>query len=213
MSKSDILAVFDQLIHQQPALASSIQPLLPRPSPSTFLLQLPILENNVLSCIPQQSRPEYVLSRVKTVLDNYVAEFRLALQSFNVASEHVSSAFTFLQSLTASLQRLQRALPPSNPSLATLVPNLFNAWHLFLSKVSSSVNVHGKILGADFVQRMFDDIQSLCDALPHQNHNPSDTSPTECHRFMHGVAERLNKEIGWLASRRSRDSTVEMEEL
>lgn len=211
MDKAELLNVLGSLMTQSPNLVPQVQALLPRPTPATFMALLPALETAVLSCIPAQSRPEYVMNRVKSSLEGYVAEARSALQSFNVAAEHPSTSFAFLQGLTASLQRLERALPPANTALNSLVPTLFNAWHLFLSRLSASVNQQGKILGADFVQRMFDDVQVLC-ALPPQQGSDS-------HRFMVGVAERLNKEIGWLASnssgnsRRSRSSTADMEEL
>lgn len=193
------------ILNQHPTLVPQVQALLPRPSPAAFVARLPALESSILSCIPTQSRPEYVLSRVKVALEAFVAETRMALQSFNVASEHASSAFAFLQALTSSIQRLERALPPANAALNSLIPTLFNAWHLFLSRLSASVNQQGKILGAGFVQRMFDDVQSLCAVPPQQG--------SDSHKFIIGVAERLNKEIGWLANRRSRSSTVEMEEL
>lgn len=205
LQQPELLNLFQSLMAQHPSLVTSIQDHLPRPSPSNFLPHLPLLESTVLRSIPAQSRPEYILSRVKVALESYVSDARLSLQTLNVAAEHPATSFTFLHDLTASVQRLERALPPANPSLGQLVPMLFNAWHLFLSRLSTSVNTQGKIVGAELVQRMFDQVQQLASA--------EGNADGESHRFMLGVAERLSKELGWLANRRSRSSTVEMEEL
>ncbi|GAA6041722.1 hypothetical protein JCM8097_003102 [Rhodosporidiobolus ruineniae] len=231
LDKPSLLTVFSKLLSTSPHLASTISSLLPTPSLSILLASLSALERAVLSALPTGAflRPDYIWGRVRLPLEEYVAEARRFLALFVPAQPpppgastseedltHPSTAFQFLHALTASLIRLEAALPSPPPApasaaaspnpLAThLTPLTLNAWHTFLTRLSVAVNSHGRVLPSSLLTSWFSRIDELCPAPP----SPFDAfrvsaggAPGEgaggTRRAMEGVRERARREVGWL---------------
>ncbi|GAA5905449.1 hypothetical protein JCM6882_003164 [Rhodosporidiobolus microsporus] len=136
---------------------------------------------------------------------------------------HPSLAFQFLHALTLSLTRLESALPPPpssssstpasnpnpNPLAAHLLPALLNAWHLFLTRLSQSTNVQGRVFPQSLLLSWFAGWDELCLLPP----SPLDAfrgaaaagggggsrdGQGGVRRLMEGVRERARREVGWL---------------
>ncbi|BGP13128.1 hypothetical protein JCM10213_000869 [Rhodosporidiobolus nylandii] len=225
LDKPSLLNVFSKLLTTSPHLAPTIAALLPTPSLSSILDMLTTLERSVLAALPTGAflRPDYILSRIRAPLEEYVSDTRRYLGLFvppqpgtSATSEedltHPSTAFQFLHALTASLIRLEVAMPPSPPSSATnpatanplashLLPALLNAWHLFLSRLSASINQHGRVLPSSLINGWFTKLDELAPLAP----SPFDAfraggaqPHSEVRRLMEGVRDRARKEVGWL---------------
>jgi len=80
------------------------------------------MERKVIEALPVGSnlRQEYVWSRIRAPLEDYIAEARLALSQFcpspssmapSHEEAHPSATFTFLYTLTASIRKLEVLLP------------------------------------------------------------------------------------------------------
>lgn len=189
LDKPALLDVFSRLLSTQPALAPLISTLLPSPSLSTVLSTLSSLERAITAATPTGAfvRPEYVWSRVRVPVEDFVTEARRFLGLFVPAQahpsghtvteedlSHPSTCFEFLEALTRILLRLEAALPavPVSPSTTTssassnplalhLLPLTFNAWHTFVTRLSNAVQSHGKVLPNSLVQAWFDRLDSL----------------------------------------------------
>lgn len=130
---------------------------------------------------------------------------------------HPSTTFQLLYSLASSLRRLELALPSPPPSSTTttlanqaplsihLLPLLINSFHIFLTKLSNSVNQEGKILSASILRNWFDRLDELCVASP--GITTTSTAPTStlsgrregmAKKALEGVRDRMRKEVGWL---------------
>lgn len=152
LDKPALLDVFSRLLSTQPALAPLISTLLPTPSLSTVLATLASLERAVNVATPTGAfvRPEYVWSRVRVPVEEFVTESRRFIGLFVptqpplpaaghtviIAEEdlsHPSTCFEFLEALTRALLRLETSLPavPPSPSPAPSSP-------AFLSSSSST---------------------------------------------------------------------------
>ncbi|GAA5856379.1 hypothetical protein JCM8547_008712 [Rhodosporidiobolus lusitaniae] len=238
LDKPSLLTIFSKLLTTSPHLASTISSLLPTPSLSTILDALTSLERSVFSALPTGAflRDDYIWSRVRVSLEEYVAESRRFLGLFVPThasagsagtSEddltHPSTAFQFLHALTSSLLRLEAAFPssssPSSTSFASpsssssaspsplqahLTPLLLNAWHLFLTRLSSSINTSGRLFPHPLILSWFLRLDELCPAPP----SPFDAfrqggggggkeGGRETRRLMEGVRERMRREVGW----------------
>lgn len=142
LSKPALLGILHSLLSQQPDLKAVITSLLPAPSIEAFTGALAVAERKVLDALPVGSnlRDEYVWSRIRTPLEEYVAEARAALSQFCIpisagststfpsgdeasAAIHPATTFNFLFELTQSVRKLEVILPraplPFGSSYAT----------------------------------------------------------------------------------------------
>ncbi|GAA5971421.1 hypothetical protein JCM11641_008346 [Rhodosporidiobolus odoratus] len=247
LDKPSLLDVFSKLLSTSPHLASTISALLPNPRLSTILTTLSTLEQSILTALPTGAflRDDYIWSRVRLPLEEYVAEARRFLGLFvpthassataglNALSEedltHPSTAFQFLHGLTLSLIRLEAALPPSpspsytatptsasnpNPLTAHLVPPTLNAWHLFLTRLSHSINTSGRIFPSSLMTTWFEKLDEISplpvaplDAFRVPVPNGVQGGPSGgVRKLMEGVRERMRKEVGWLVGYKSAPS-------
>ena len=123
-SKATLISILSSLLAQQPQLKHNIIALLPPPSLETFTTSLQEHERRVLDALPvggSTLRQEYVWSRIRTPLEDYISEARLALSQFCPSSSaqtpddgnlsHPSSTFAFLFTLTQSVRKLEDMLP------------------------------------------------------------------------------------------------------
>lgn len=167
---------------------------------------------------------EYV-SEAKTFLAAFTTTPPTSTGSSHSAGEdeigHPATTFAFLHALTSSLRRLEVALPAVNsppstpgahaswPSQATsgsghnplashLLPLTLNSWHIFLTKLSTSVNTEGRIISAQMLRGWFTRLDELCVASP----NVSGRKEGLAKRALEGVRERMRKEVGWLVGMR-----------
>lgn len=211
------------LLQTQPNLRPSIVALLPAPTLASTLSALAELERAITAALPSGSgaRAEYVWGRVRKPVEDYVAEARSYLSSFTAAINatgsgavaddnlsHPSTTFAFLYALTSSLRRLEVALPPAPSSplaggTATalsshLLPLAINAWHVFLTRLSTSVNTEGKIMSASTVATWFQRLDELCVASPTVAGRGEGAARKACE----GIRDRLRKEVGWLVGLR-----------
>lgn len=210
-----------------PHLASTIASLLPTPTLSTILDSLSALEGAVIAGTPTGAflRPDYIFSRVRLPLEEYVSEAKRYLSLFVPAQQptgtlsednlaHPSTAFQFLHALTSSLLRLESTLPSaasastptsasSNPLANHLVPLTLNAWHLFLTRLSSAINTQGRVLPTSLVQSWFDQV----DALATSSLLGGDRT-SQVRKAMEGVRERMRREVGWLVGLKSENTTA-----
>jgi hypothetical protein len=101
--------------------------LLPAPSLESFTSTLQVAEKRVLDALPvgRNLRDEYIWSRIRAPLEEYIAEGRLALTQFCPSSslvseqdisnsqeqQHPASIFAFLYTLTLSIRKLEIILP------------------------------------------------------------------------------------------------------
>lgn len=122
------------LIAQQPELKPAVAAMLPTPSLEAFVAHLAILERRVLDALPvgRGLRDEYVWSRIRAPLEEYISEARMALSqfcptTFNPAPMTASpvatsgtggeqplnptTIFSFLYTLTLSVRKLECSLP------------------------------------------------------------------------------------------------------
>lgn len=126
LDKPALLDVFSRLLTTQPALAPLISTLLPTPSLSTVLSTLAALERGITAATPTGAfvRPEYVWSRVRVAVEEFVTEARRFINLFvpttpppagHTVTEadlsHPSTCFEFLEALTRALLRLEASLP------------------------------------------------------------------------------------------------------
>ncbi|GAA5937987.1 hypothetical protein JCM3775_002416 [Rhodotorula graminis] len=243
LDKPALLNVFSRLLSTNPQLASTISALLPTPSLSTILDSLASLERAVVVATPSGafSRDEYIWSRVRVPLEEFVTESKRFLGLFvpaqaptgPIAEEdlaHPSTAFQFLDTLTHALLHLEATLPASpsssstpstaaattNPLASHLVPLTLNAWHQFLSRLSSAVNDQGKVLPTSTVRTWFDRLDDACGAgpvaataafpslfgAPRAGALGAARGESQVRRAMEGVRERARREIGWLVGLR-----------
>jgi len=236
LPKPALLSILNSLAQQQPTLKPAILALIPPPSLESFTTSLTTLEKRVLYSAPRGVglRDEYVWSRVRSSLEEYVSEGRQFLTVFCPPSTsspgpsgstvnetlHPSTTFTFLATLTASIRRIEDILPipqssndphlyrsnPNDPLSSHLLPSLLNHWHLFITKISHNVNQLGRIISAETVRSWFRQLESL---------NQSNRNDRLSTRAIEGVRERLVKEIGWTVGIRplnNLSSTDDMED-
>lgn len=231
------------LITTQPSLVPTIQFLLPPPTLSATLTSLAALERNVLTSLPAGSslREDYVYGRIRVPLEEYITESKSFLSAFcspvpgtttptsGAENEigHPSTTFAFLHALTSSLRRLEVALPSSplsptpgiparNPLSIHLLPLLINSWHVFLTKLSTTVNQEGKILSGSTLRTWFERIEEVCVESPGVASGVRREGPAR--KALEGVRDRMRKEVGWLVGLRELPGTeqgmmVEEEEL
>ncbi|GJN87682.1 hypothetical protein Rhopal_000637-T1 [Rhodotorula paludigena] len=226
LDKPALLNVFSRLLTTNPQLAPTIAALLPTPSLATILDTLSSLERAVVTATPTGAflRDEYIWSRVRVPLEEFVSESRRFLGLFvpaqaptGVMSEdnlaHPSTAFQFLDALTHALVRLEATLPSSasqptststNPLAAHLVPLTLNAWHLFLTRLADAVNAQGKVLPTSLVRTWFDKVAHVCAPPPSSVFGAASAGAgarpdaAQVRRAMEGVRDRMRREIGWL---------------
>lgn len=214
LPKDALLAVLTSLIGQHPGLKPVIQALIPPPSLDAFSAALAQLEKRILDSVPRGigSRDEYVWSRVRGPLDEYVTENRTFINAFVPPATtstppvdevaHPTTIFSFLATLTASYRRIEAQLPRSaaetgahyrvsstDPLSAHLLPALFNAWHTFGTRLAHSVNAQGRILSAETVRSWFRTLDGLC--------QPMAGGESAARRACEGVRDRLAREVGW----------------
>ncbi|GAA5991504.1 hypothetical protein JCM10908_005735 [Rhodotorula pacifica] len=241
LDKPALLDVFSRLLSTQPALAPLISTLLPAPSLSTVLSTLSTLERNITAATPTGAfvRSEYVWSRVRVPVEEFVTESRRFIALFVPAQappvghtvteedlSHPSTCFEFLEALTRALLRLESALPATPPSasssgsassnpLAThLMPLTLNAWHTFLTRLSTAVQSHGKVLPNSLVQAWFDRLDLLAAesvrdrVLLGGGGGGAGSSASAVRRAMEGVRDRAKKELGWLVGIKNVDGAL-----
>ncbi|GAA5860281.1 hypothetical protein JCM3774_000368 [Rhodotorula dairenensis] len=239
LDKPALLDVFSRLLATQPTLAPLISTLLPTPSLSTVLTTLASLERGITAATPTGAfvRPEYVWSRVRVPVEELVTEARRFINLFvpavppppghTITEEdlsHPSTCFEFLEALTRALLRLEASLPAvppptaglgaasasSNPLAAHLVPLTINAWHTFLTRLSTAVQSHGKVLPNSLVQSWFERLdvlaaESVRDRVFGPVGSGSSPSSSSVRKAMEGVRDRAKKELGWLVGLKSVD--------
>ncbi|GAA5921409.1 hypothetical protein JCM1841_005807 [Sporobolomyces salmonicolor] len=221
LDKPALLTVLSSLLQSHPHLAATISTLLPAPSLSTTLSTLSSLERGVLSAIPTGlMRPEYVWSRVRVPLEEFISESRRYLSAFVPAQappaasnsteddlHHPTTTITFLLSLTASLVHLEASLPPSSadspsPLAAHLLPLVINAFHVFLTRLSTAVNHQGRVLAMSTVRGWFEKVDELCSPLFGGRFAGAPGleagRDSQVRRAMEGVRDRMRREVGWL---------------
>ncbi|KAM0792792.1 hypothetical protein ACM66B_002561 [Microbotryomycetes sp. NB124-2] len=248
LSKESLLSVLSNLITTQPQLRPTIQALLPPPTLSGTLATLANLERNVTAAIPSGStlREEYVWGRVRLPLEEYVAEAKSFLSSFISAATapqpaqqvhasvgtaeedicHPSTTFAFLHALTASIRRLEFALPSSvalvasassvDPLSSHLLPLTVNCWHIFLTKLSTSVNQEGRMISAGMLRGWFSKMDELTIDSPGRSAATSITNGARpeglAKKACEGVRDRMRKEVGWLVGIRDVAQVSQMDD-
>lgn len=209
LPKDSLLTILTSLITTNPALRPTIQALLPPPSLTTTLTALTTLERAVVSSLPTglSLRDPYIWGRVRIPLETYVTESKTFLTSFCPAvlpphlasdeSHHPSTTFALLHALSSSLRRLEVVLPPSPSPIDThLLPYLLNAWHIFLTRLSTAVNQEGKIVSAGMLRGWFARIDELCVDSP--GIGIGGRREGSAKKALEGVRERMRKEVGWV---------------
>jgi len=138
LTKPALLSVLTSLLTQQPSLKPVVLSLLPAPSLESFTATLATLEKKVLDALPFSQhgsanlRDEYVWSRIRAPLEEYISETRLALGQFcpppsssssssssqddqqgspSSSSSSPTTTFSFLYTLTSSVRKLEVLLP------------------------------------------------------------------------------------------------------
>ena len=126
LSKSALLTVLTSLLTQNSSLEPLIISLLPAPSLDSFISTILINEKKIVDALPTGAnlRDEYVWSRIRSPLEEYISEARLALGQFcpsistytgtssiPIDDLHPTSTFTFLYTLTHSIRKLEVLLP------------------------------------------------------------------------------------------------------
>ncbi|ORY53999.1 hypothetical protein BCR35DRAFT_310506 [Leucosporidium creatinivorum] len=225
LSKPSLLTLLHSLLTAQPSLKPLITSLLPPPTLRSTLTSLQTLERSVLAALPSgaQLREEYIWGRVRVPLEEYVAEAKIWLSAFinpttppGVGAgggeddlHHPSTTFAFLHELTSSLRRLEVALPPSRPNspnalTSHLLPLTLNSWHIFLTRLSTSVNQEGRIISAGMLRGWFERLEELCVASPGVGAGVGVGERAEgpARKQCEGVRERMRKEVGWLVGLR-----------
>ncbi|GEM12068.1 nuclear envelope, Cut8 family protein [Rhodotorula toruloides] len=227
LDKPALLNVFSKLLTTSPHLAFTIASFLPAPTLSNILDSLNSLEHAVIEVTPTGSflRPEYIFSRVRLQLEEYVSEAKRYLSLFVPAQQptgalsednlaHPSTAFQFLHALTSSLLRLESTLPsspsasltpsspPSNPLAGHLVPLTLNAWHLFITRLSSAINTQGRVLPTSLAQSWFDQVDALA-VSSFLGAGIGGERASQVRKAMEGVRERMRREVGWLVGFKS----------
>ncbi|KAK4703031.1 hypothetical protein P7C70_g3188, partial [Phenoliferia sp. Uapishka_3] len=214
LSKESLLTLLTTLLTTQPALRPAIAALLPPPTLANTLASLQTLERAVIASLPsgQVLREDYIWGRVRVSLEEYISESKSFLSAFcqptsshavlpTQPSEdeigHPSTTFAFLYALTSSLRRLEFALPSSsarNPLSSHLLPLTINAWHHFLTRLSTAVNSSGRVLSAGLLKGWFVRMDELCVDSPLVEGKVEGGAKRACE----GVRERMRKELGWL---------------
>lgn len=133
---------------------------------------------------------------------------------------HPSTTFAFLHALTSSLRRLEVALPPvrpaplgapiisstagSNPIANHLLPLTLNSWHIFLTRLSTAVNLEGRVMSAGMLRGWFEKLDEICVESPGVGVGVGGVHRGEgmARRGVEGVRERMRKEVGWLVGMR-----------
>ena len=187
-----MLSILQSLVQQHPTLTPIVAALVPPPSLQAYTSTLQSLEKKVTDAIPRgiNLREEYIWGRVRTALEEYVAENRHYLSLFTPSSQeqpasfnensHPSTVFAFLYTLTMSVRKVESLLPrstiptnasnssetqyrinTSDPLSSSLIPLLINAWHVFVTRTSYQVNNEGKILSAETVRTSFRQLEEL----------------------------------------------------
>lgn len=143
LSKPALLSVFTSLLSSHPSLKPVVLALLPAPSFDSFSATLQAMERRVLEALPVGGnilRQEYVYTRIRAPLEEYVAELRLALGQFcpvggggvlagqvhghttttittagptshGQGQDDPATVFAFLYILTLSVRKLEAVLP------------------------------------------------------------------------------------------------------
>jgi hypothetical protein len=179
-----------------------------------------MLEKSVLNSLPtgerSTMRDNYIWGRVRIPLEEYILESKSFLNSFcpttilppssSSSSEesihHPSTTFTFLSHLTTSFRRLELLLPStSSPLSSHLLPYLLNAWHLFLTRLSTSLNTEGRMISAQLLSSWFDKWDELCSNAVSPNANVNTVVVVQegpARKALVGVRDRARKELGWV---------------
>ncbi|KAK4056250.1 hypothetical protein OIO90_002693 [Microbotryomycetes sp. JL221] len=214
LSKESLLSLVNNLITTQPQLRATVQALLPRPTLTDTLATVATLERNIINALPagQFLREEYVWGRVRLPLEEYISEAKTFLSAFISAATstvdqsnpavvtveeditHPSTTFAFLFALTCSIKRLELGLPQSttalNPLSNHLLPLTVNCWHIFLTKLSTSVNEQGRMISAGMLRGWFNKLEELT--------TTEQAGPGAVKKACQGVRDRMKKEVGWL---------------
>lgn len=175
---------------------------------------------------------EYV-SESKTFLSAFISAAQPSSSDDEIG--HPSTTFAFLHALTSSIRRLEATLPAGpqtasfgfphaaaaggvsnsgmNPLASHLLPLTLNCWHIFLTRLSTSVNQEGRIISAGMLRGWFAKLDELTVDSPgagRGGHRPEGVAKRACE----GVRERMRKEVGWLVGMRdvSRESSTLMDE-
>ncbi|GAA5924396.1 uncharacterized protein JCM15063_005629 [Sporobolomyces koalae] len=210
LDKPALLRVFSSLLATHPHLAPTVTALLPPPTLAATLDAITDQTRQLLASIPSNSSPAYIHSRMRLPLESFVQEMKKILQVF-VPSQpspsnpsegdllHPTTTMTLLLHLTHSFVTISQSLPPAppttTPAQATnsilhthLLPTLINSYHVFLTKLSTSINHEGKVLPLSTLQTWFEQMDQLVTAR-------GDAVTT---RALEGVRDRMRREMGWL---------------
>ena len=161
-------------------------------------------------------RDEYVWTRMRGPLEEYVTEARHFLAIFCPTAaatdpsaptptddtQHPTTTFSFLVTLTASVRRVEAVLPRgcmarqnrTDPLSAHLQPALFNHWNLFATRIAAAVNTHGRMLSAEAVRTWFRQLDDLVGHDPHAD--------AVSQRALEALRERFVRDIGWIVGLR-----------
>lgn len=212
-----------------PSLIPTIQSLLPPPTLTQTLLTLATLERTVLQTLPSTNsgtldhhpRIDYIYGRIRIPLEEYILECKSFLNAFcspntilsTTSSSgsgedeigHPSTTFSLLHALASSLRRLELALPsppspsPPPPLAIHLLPLLINSFHIFITKLSTSVNNEGKILSGSILRNWFERMDGLCVTSPNLDEGRREGAAKKA---LEGVRDRMRREIGWVVGLR-----------
>ncbi|GAA5832304.1 hypothetical protein JCM3766R1_002373 [Sporobolomyces carnicolor] len=229
LDKPALLGIVSSLLQSHPHLAPTLTALLPPPTLAASLDLVTTQTRQILSQIPQNSSPSYTLSRMRLALETFVQDARKLLSTYvpsqlppsppaggNAGASgteelyHPTTTMSFLLHLSASYLSISQALPASSSSSPTplqahLLPLLINSYHVFLTRLSTSVNGHGKILAQSTVAQWFNELDQVSSssgrqdaAQPAHAREPETEAVVVGRRALEGVRDRMRKEIGWL---------------
>ncbi|GAA5895037.1 uncharacterized protein JCM6883_002296 [Sporobolomyces salmoneus] len=220
LDKSSLLSLLSSLLTSQPHLAPHITSLLPPPTLSSSLDLITTETRKILNQIPTGTSSEaYVTSRMRLPLESFVQEVKKLLSIYvpptssqsttttNTTTTtgstgleelyHPTTTMSLLLHLSASYLSISQSLPStsssSNPLQLHLLPILINSYHLFLTKLSTSINQQGKILSQSTVNGWFDQLNQLISTETDEKEGVQMGK-----KALEGVRERMRREIGWL---------------
>ena len=204
------------MVERHPSLKPVVIGLLPPPSLESFHAALGAVEKRVLDSVPRGIglRDEYVWTRMRGPLEEYVTEARHFLAVFCPAgatdaaaaptddTQHPTTTFSFLVTLTASVRRVEAVLPRgctarqsrTDPLSAHLQPALYNHWHLFATRIAAAINTHGRMLSAEAVRTWFRQLDDLVGQDPHAD--------AVSQRALEALRDRFVRDIGWIVGLR-----------
>ncbi|GAA6007967.1 hypothetical protein JCM11491_006559 [Sporobolomyces phaffii] len=214
LDKPTLLSILSSVLTTHPHLAPTVHALLPAPTLASTLDAISHRTRDVLAQIPLNSSPAYTYSRVRVALEAFVHESRALVSTYvpttlpappssTSTSElhHPTTTMAFLVHLTDAYLSIARELPPpptpaANPLAQHLLPIVINSFHVFVTRVSASVNDHAKILAESTVRHWFEQLDLV--VRPRSSPDSDNEAVRVATKAVEGVRDRMRKQIGWL---------------